>query len=86
MKRQFGCPPMEYLLHYRLDQAKLLLLQTDLPVGRIAQEVGFRQAAYFTSCFVKREGVTPREYRRRFLQYPGAARVDPNLPTSGGGN
>jgi AraC-like DNA-binding protein len=85
MKRQFGCSPMEYLLHYRLDQAKLLLLQTDLPVGQIAQEVGFQQAAYFTACFVKSEGVTPREYRRRFLQNPGAARLDPNFTTSSGG-
>lgn len=74
MRRQFGCSPMEYLMHYRLDQAKLLLLQTDLPVGRIAQEVGFQQAAYFTACFVKNEGVTPREYRRRFLHNANSAR------------
>jgi len=84
MKRQFGCSPMEYLLQYRLDQAKLLLLQTDLAVGRIAQEVGFQQAAYFTSCFVKSEGVTPREYRRRFLQGPGEAGIDPAGCTTGG--
>ncbi|WP_332306819.1 helix-turn-helix transcriptional regulator [Thermobacillus composti] len=86
MKRQFGCSPMEYLLQYRLDQAKLLLLQTDLPVGQIAQDVGFHQAAYFTACFVKNEGVTPREYRRRFLQNPGAAGLDPIPTTTGGGN
>jgi len=66
MKKQFGCSPMEYLMRYRLDQAKLLLLQTDLPVSQIAQEVGFQQAAYFTSCFGRWEGVTPREYRQRF--------------------
>jgi AraC-like DNA-binding protein len=87
MKRQFGCSPTEYLLHYRLDQAKLLLLQTDLPVGQIAREVGFRQPAYFTACFVKHEGVTPREYRRRFLQHPGAPEFesDPARPTATGG-
>lgn len=67
MKKQFGCSPMEYLMRYRLDQAKLLLLQTDLPVSQIAQEVGFQQAAYFTSCFGKWEGITPREYRYRFV-------------------
>jgi len=86
MKRQFVCSPMEYLLQYRLDQAKLLLLQTDLPVGRVAQDVGFRQAAYFTACFARNEGVTPREYRRRFLQNPGAAGFDPIPTTTGGGN
>lgn len=67
MKKQFGCSPMEYLMRYRLDQARLLLLQTDLPVSQIAQEVGFQQAAYFTACFGKWEGVTPREYRQRFI-------------------
>lgn len=67
MKKQFGCSPMEYLMRYRLDQAKLLLLQTDLPVSQIAQEVGFQQAAYFTACFGRLEGITPREYRQRFV-------------------
>ncbi len=66
MQKQFGCSPFEYLMHYRLEQAKLLLLQTDLPITRIADDVGFNQAAYFTSCFVKYVGATPREYRRRF--------------------
>ncbi|MFB0842323.1 helix-turn-helix transcriptional regulator [Paenibacillus oleatilyticus] len=66
MQREFGCSPFEYLLRYRLEQAKLLLLQTDFPVARVAEEVGFNQAAYFTSCFVKVEGLTPRAYRKRF--------------------
>lgn len=66
MQKRFGCSPFEYLMHYRLEQAKLLLLQTDLPITRIADDVGFNQAAYFTSCFVKAVGATPREYRRRF--------------------
>ncbi|WP_235287583.1 helix-turn-helix transcriptional regulator [Paenibacillus tarimensis] len=67
MQKQFGCSPMEYLMKYRLEQAKKLLLQTDLPVGQIAQDVGFQQAAYFTSCFGRWEGMTPREYRQRFM-------------------
>ncbi len=68
MKKQFHCSPMEYLMRYRLEQAKLLLLQTDLPVNRIAQETGFNQAAYFTSCFGRWEGSTPRQYRQRLIQ------------------
>jgi len=68
MQKEFGCSPMEYLLQYRVQQAKMLLLQTDLPVAYIAEEVGFNQAAYFTSCFSKYEGITPRTYRQRFSQ------------------
>jgi len=67
MQKQFGCSPMEYLTRCRIDQAKLLLLQTDQSVSRIAQEVGFQQAAYFTSCFGRYEGVTPTEYRQRHV-------------------
>ncbi|MCC3377429.1 AraC family transcriptional regulator [Cohnella sp. REN36] len=66
MRQRFGCSPMEYLLRYRLEQAKRLLLQTDLPVHRVARETGFQQAAYFTSCFRKFEGLTPRAYRMIF--------------------
>ena len=56
----------EYLLRYRISEAKLLLLRTDYPVSRVAEEVGFNQAAYFASCFLKYEGISPRSYRQRF--------------------
>lgn len=66
MQRVFGCSPSAYLLRLRIDQAKLLLLQTDWPVERIAEEVGFNQPAYFTSSFTRIEGLAPRKYRQRF--------------------
>ena len=66
MQKEFGCSPVEYLLRYRIEQAKLLLLQTDQTISRIAEEVGFNHAAYFTSCFTKQEGMSPRHYRNRF--------------------
>ncbi|SDS60458.1 Helix-turn-helix domain-containing protein [Paenibacillaceae bacterium GAS479] len=68
MQKEFGCSPKEYLLRYRIDQSKLLLLRTDYPVSHIAGEVGFNQAAYFASCFSKYEGISPRSYRQRFSQ------------------
>ncbi|MFC0212155.1 helix-turn-helix transcriptional regulator [Paenibacillus chartarius] len=66
MQKEFGCSPFDYLLRYRLAQAKRLLQQTDLPVARIAEETGFRQPSYFSSIFAKHEGLSPRAYRRRF--------------------
>lgn len=72
MQKQFGCSPMEYLIRYRVEQAKRLLLQTDLSISQIALETGFRQAAYFASCFGKREGKTPREFRLLFVRSDGA--------------
>jgi len=66
MKKEYGCAPMDYLLHYRIQQSKLLLMQTSYTIARIAEEVGFNQAPYFSSSFVRIEGTTPREFRQRF--------------------
>lgn len=66
MHKTFGCSPAAYLLRFRLERSKQLLLQTDLSIAQVAEEVGFNQAAYFTSCFVKYEGMSPRKFRLRF--------------------
>jgi AraC-like DNA-binding protein len=66
MQKVYGCSPSVYLLHLRIEQSKLLLLQTDLTVERIAEKVGFNHAAYFTASFTKIEGLSPRKFRQRF--------------------
>ncbi|WP_051621220.1 helix-turn-helix transcriptional regulator [Paenibacillus sp. UNC451MF] len=66
MKEVYQCTPLEYLQHYRLEQAKLLLLKTDLPVSEISDSVGFHYSAYFTRCFTQSIGLTPRQYRKQF--------------------
>lgn len=65
MQQVFGVTPQEYLTQYRIEQAKLLLVNTDNPVSRIAEDVGFSHFSYFSQCFAKAEGATPSEYRRR---------------------
>ncbi|WP_040952562.1 AraC family transcriptional regulator [Gorillibacterium massiliense] len=67
MNREYGCSPMEYLHRYRISQSKLLLMQTDYTVARIAEEVGFRNVPYFSSSFLKAEGMTPTLFRKQFL-------------------
>lgn len=66
MKETFHCTPMEYLHEYRLNQAKLLLITTELSVGQIAEHVGFQYAPYFSSCFKGRMGVSPLRYRKGY--------------------
>jgi len=66
MQQVFGVTPLEYLTQYRVEQAKLMLINTDAPVSRIAEEVGFTHVSYFTQCFAKSEGMTPSAYRRKF--------------------
>ena len=68
MKNYYGVTPMEYLLHYRLEQAKLLLLKTEWTVAAIAEYVGFQYPPYFTNCFKKRYDVSPIQYRKRYAR------------------
>jgi two-component system response regulator YesN len=48
----------------RLAEAAELLAATDLTVTEIAGRVGFKDAAYFATCFRNRRGLTPCQYRK----------------------
>lgn len=54
--------PIHVLQRIRLQHAKSLLSETDLPIGQIANEVGFNDN-YFTKAFLKYENQLPSEYR-----------------------
>ena len=57
--------PASALLHDRLlFEARRLLTETDLPVGRIAANLGFTSPAYFTRAFQHQTGTTPTAFRR----------------------
>jgi two-component system response regulator YesN len=56
---------MEYLNHYRLENAKKLLEQHNYSNKVIAQLCGFNDDAYFSKVFKKCVGMTPKEYRKK---------------------
>jgi len=66
MSEVFDCTPQQYLLYYRIDQAKLLLIKTDWPIAQIAQETGFKQTAHFSRLFANQVGLSPLRYRKKF--------------------
>ncbi|WP_151734828.1 helix-turn-helix transcriptional regulator [Paenibacillus tengchongensis] len=68
MKRVYGLTPMEYLTDYRLEQAKLLLLKTELPVAAVAERTGFESIAYFSRRFTHKVGLSPLRFRKRYLR------------------
>ncbi|WP_099468657.1 helix-turn-helix transcriptional regulator [Konateibacter massiliensis] len=55
--------PVDYLIQYRLNRAKELLLSTKSSVTEIALETGFENAGYFDRIFKKNFSVTPTKYR-----------------------
>lgn len=63
--RQAGGKSAHDMLAERLMyEARDLLLRTDLPVKRIANDLGYRSAAYFTRAFQNNIGTTPSEFRK----------------------
>jgi LacI family transcriptional regulator len=48
----------------RLERASRLLLETDLPITRVAEASGFGRASYLAQAFRRAFGSTPARYRR----------------------
>jgi AraC-like DNA-binding protein len=59
-----GTTPQEVILTTRMNQAKALLAESELPVAVIAREVGYEDPAYFSRLFSTRVGQPPRMFRR----------------------
>ncbi len=68
-----GLTPIAYVQRLRVEDAKRRLERTDVPVERIAWEVGYEDPAAFRRLFRRITGIAPGAYRRRF-QVPGYAR------------
>lgn len=56
----------KYVANYRIAVAEQLLLSTTLTIDQIAQKVGFSASLSFSSCFKKKNGISPSEFRKRF--------------------
>lgn len=65
-KRLFNKNFVPYLTWMRLEEAKKLLVETDLDMNDIAWKTGFCDAAYFIKVFRKEMGCTPHFYRRKY--------------------
>ncbi|MCC3650276.1 helix-turn-helix domain-containing protein [Streptomyces sp. S07_1.15] len=65
---QLGTSPGQWLLSRRLDAARVLLEQTDLPVEAIATRVGLASAVNLRRRFRAHLGTTPGAYRRTFSE------------------
>lgn len=60
-----GVSPGAYLAEYRIERAKELL-KRGVAVKATALSCGFADPLYFSKAFCKAEGISPREFRRRF--------------------
>ena len=63
-KSSTGLSPHQYVSALRLQKAKHLLLQTNLPIRDIGMEIGQQSLGTFTTRFTERVGVTPLQFRK----------------------
>jgi AraC-like DNA-binding protein len=52
------------LTSLRIEDAKLLLLNSELTVTEIAFSVGYGDSNYFSNIFKQKVGMSPRDYRK----------------------
>lgn len=62
-KKATGEGMADYIVNYRIDRAKELLLSNNDTVAAIAERVGFYNVNMFIRAFKKREGLTPGKFR-----------------------
>lgn len=64
-----GYSPLQYVLRRRIGEAQTLLITTDLPVTRIAAQVGYDNPSHFNAQFSKAVGMSPRTFRKEYVYH-----------------
>jgi AraC family transcriptional regulator len=64
-KQSTGVSPNVYMTEQRIERAKKLLSETDLPLADIALRIGFASQSHFTTTFRKLVWTTPKAFRER---------------------
>ncbi|HEX4277414.1 MAG TPA: helix-turn-helix transcriptional regulator, partial [Bryobacteraceae bacterium] len=60
-----GQSPHQYVLTRRIERARELLRNTDLPVVDVALAAGFSSQSHLAHWFLRQVGISPAAYRRQ---------------------
>ncbi len=63
-RREIGCSIQKHIRRMRTDQIVRLLVETELPVGQIAESFGFSDIRHFARYFRAEKQISPLAYRR----------------------
>jgi AraC family transcriptional regulator, transcriptional activator of the genes for pyochelin and ferripyochelin receptors len=62
----FKTTPFAYLRYYRLEQARQLLMDSEIPVEQVAKVVGYSDRSRFAVAFRKQYGINPKSYQMQY--------------------
>jgi AraC family transcriptional regulator len=79
-RQSTGSTPHQYHIARRIDRARALLAETDLPIADIALIVGYGDQSQFGVAFRKSVGVSPLAYRRHPHPAEAADIAQPTKP------
>lgn len=65
LKRATGETPQHYVLNQRVELARKMLRESDLPLAEIADALGFSSQSHFSNTFKSFTQSTPKAYRER---------------------
>lgn len=62
-KQSMGMTPTNYIAERRIERAKKMLEETEMPISEIALRSGFSSQSHFTTAFRRLAGATPKAFR-----------------------
>lgn len=68
LKAETGFTVENYIIFLKINIAKRLLLESNLPLKVIADRAYFHDEKYFLRLFKKKVGVTPTNYRKNYME------------------
>ena len=65
MQQLTGISPSVYIKQIRMEMARRLLCETEMPISDIAMKTGFSTTKYFSSTFKETVGMLPKTFREK---------------------
>lgn len=67
-KKHTNYTPHQYLINYRVNNAKKLLFSSNLSINEIASKCGFNNVSHFVTTFKGHTNFSPKKYREFLLK------------------
>ena len=64
-KEIYGVPVFSFLLNYKLEFSKKLLIENQLNVNEIGNKIGYSNSSHFIAAFKRKFGITPKQFTKQ---------------------
>jgi transcriptional regulator GlxA family with amidase domain len=65
-RKATGSSPIAYAQDLRIEEARRRLERTNIPIEKVAHDLGYENTAFFRRLFQRKTRITPGAYRRKF--------------------